>query len=174
MHTHIRTQDSTWRTGRGSSRHAARPLDEDDDDEYEGEREAGAGAANDDADEDEEGEGRGSSSWERFRRRSRGGTVDDEEEGGEDEEGVPEGGADAERDAFLRNLSRYMGREMGSMKQWQSGRLDPWGTSTSDTWFRQVGAGRGSGTGGWVVGWEGGWEGAGGARAADGAGTSVW
>lgn len=39
---------------------------------------------------------------------------------------------------FLERLSRAMGGGAGSLSAWQSGRLDPFGTSSSEAWFRRV------------------------------------
>ncbi|KAG2487508.1 hypothetical protein HYH03_013926 [Edaphochlamys debaryana] len=95
----------------GGRRSAARPFDDGSDDEEEG---AGGEAGG------EEGGAR---------RRRRG--AEDEEE----EEGFP--GARSPEE-FLEQLQRVMGGP-GSLRSWQSGRsTDPWGSSTSDTWFRQV------------------------------------
>lgn len=79
---------------------------------------------------DEEGGGAG-----RARRGRAGGPGADEDE--DDEEA---GGPDFERAAqqaqFLQDLAKYMSG--GSLREYQSGRLDPWGTSTSDSWFKKV------------------------------------
>ncbi|GLI62755.1 hypothetical protein VaNZ11_005496, partial [Volvox africanus] len=72
---------------------------------------------------------------------------DEEEDGGgdgkEEEEDEEEGSEEWQRrqkrsrEEVLEELAKFMSGS-GSLRAWQSGRLDPWGTSTSDTWFRQV------------------------------------
>ncbi|PNH02024.1 Chaperone protein DnaJ [Tetrabaena socialis] len=77
----------------------------------------------DDDDEEEEADG------------EEGGRVGDEEEG-EGEQG-PGRQRFQSREDFLEELAKFMSNP-GSLRAFQSGRQDPWGTSTSDTWFRQV------------------------------------
>jgi hypothetical protein len=61
-----------------------------------------------------------------------GGRRDDED--GEGDEGAPPDPAE-----FLERLSRAMrGGGPGGLSAFQSGRLDPFGTSSSDAWFRRV------------------------------------
>ncbi|KAG2424784.1 hypothetical protein HXX76_014208 [Chlamydomonas incerta] len=65
----------------------------------------------------------------------------DEDEEDEDEEEDEQGpGWQRQRspEEFLEDLARVMGGGAGSLRNFQSGRLDPWGTSSSDSWFRQV------------------------------------
>lgn len=55
---------------------------------------------------------------------------------------APEEGGGAEDPAeVLERLARVMGGwgSDTSLRQWQSGRLDPWGQSGSESWFRWVG-----------------------------------
>ncbi|PNW83291.1 hypothetical protein CHLRE_05g232000v5 [Chlamydomonas reinhardtii] len=59
-----------------------------------------------------------------------------EGEGEEDEQG-PGWQRRRSPEEFLEDLARAMGGA-GSLRDFQSGRLDPWGTSSSDSWFRQV------------------------------------
>ncbi|GLC58678.1 hypothetical protein PLESTB_001387300 [Pleodorina starrii] len=73
--------------------------------------------------------------------RRRAGWVDDDDEEDEDGEGEEDEGEGWQRgrsqEEVLQELAKFMSGP-GSLRAWQSGRMDPWGTSTSDTWFRQV------------------------------------
>ncbi|GIL69241.1 hypothetical protein Vretimale_12634 [Volvox reticuliferus] len=62
---------------------------------------------------------------------------DEEDDGEEDDEEESPGRRKRSQEEMLEELAKFMSGS-GSLRAWQSGRLDPWGTSTSDTWFRQV------------------------------------
>ncbi|KAG2429685.1 hypothetical protein HYH02_013943 [Chlamydomonas schloesseri] len=67
------------------------------------------------------------------------GEEDEQEEGeGDEDEQGPGWQRRRSPEEFLEDLARVMGGGAGSLRNFQSGRLDPWGTSTSDSWFRQV------------------------------------
>ncbi|KXZ46304.1 hypothetical protein GPECTOR_45g174 [Gonium pectorale] len=68
----------------------------------------------------------------------------DEREGGGGSSGADDEDEDGGRDPnwktqeeLLQELAKFMSGP-GSLRAWQSGRTDPWGNSTSDSWFRQV------------------------------------